>query len=371
MTISPKRYLFTTWTLAAMFTRRYFRSKTAMFFSILFPLILLFIFGGIFGSSSGTSFNVAVIDQANTSFSKQFSAELGKVGVFKVKAATSLDDAKDQLQHSSIDSIIVLPAGFGDVGTSKLPSGQAQVLYDPSNATAGQTIGQVLSGVLNATNTQLIGIQPPLTVAVKPTGKAGLTGFDYEFTGLLGFSLIGIGIFGPINTLPALKKTGALQRFRTTPLRPLQFIIAYMISSLAAGAVSIGIQFIVAITVFHFHMQGNILIFSLFTLFAAIMIFGFGMAVGGWANDEKQSAPLGNLVSFPMMFLSGVFFPVFLMPVWLQKITTFIPLTPAIDGMRMIATQSKTFLDLGPQLAIMGAWTILIYFLAFRLFRWE
>ncbi|MBW4061726.1 ABC transporter permease [Candidatus Saccharibacteria bacterium] len=372
MSISPKRYIFTTWTLSVMFTRRYFRSRTALFFSILFPLILLFIFGGIFGSSSGTTFNIAVIDQAHTDFSKTFTTELGHASVFKVKPASSLTDAKDQLQHSSIDSIIVLPAGFGAVSaTTHYPSGEAQVLYDPSNATAGQTIGSVMGSILDKTNSQITGIQPPLTVTTVSSGTSGLTSFDYEFTGLLGFSLLGIGIFGPINTLPALKKTGALQRFRTTPLRPLQFIIAYMVSSLAAGAVSIAIQFLVAVTVFKFHMHGSLLIFVLFTLFAAIMIFGFGMAVGGWANDEKQSAPLGNLVTFPMMFLSGVFFPVFLMPIWLQKISAFIPLTPAIDGMRMIATQGKTFIDLGPQLAIMGAWTILIYFLAFKLFRWE
>jgi ABC-2 type transport system permease protein len=171
--------------------------------------------------------------------------------------------------------------------------------------------------------------------------------------------------------LPALKKTGALQRFRTTPLRPLQFILAYMFSSLTAGLISIGVQFVVAVEVFHFHMQGNIFLFALYALLAAIMIFGFGMAVGGWANDEKQSAPLGNLVSFPMMFLSGIFFPRFLMPEWLQQITTFIPLSPAIDGLRMIATEHKGLFDLGPQLGIMGAWMVLIYVIAFRVFRWE
>ena len=365
------RYLFTTWEVTKLFTRRYFRSRSALFFTILFPLILLFIFGALYGNSSSSSFNVAIIDQAHTGFSQQFDDQLGKLSIFKVKPVTSLDDAKDKLQHSNLDAIIVLPAGFGTPNTDKLPSGQAQVLYDPNSASAGQTVQSIMEGVLDGTNTKLIGINPPLTVASASTGQAGLTAFDYAFTGLLGFSLIGVGIFGPINTLPALKKSGALARMRTTPLKNLQFIIAYMISALVAGSVSIIVQFIVAITVFHFHLRGNPFEFALLALLGAITIFGFGMAVGGWANDEKQSAPLGNLVSFPMMFLSGVFFPRFLMPEWVQNISTFIPLTPVIDGLRMIGTEGKNFTDLGPQLGIIGIWIVVIYTIAFRVFRWE
>lgn len=369
--MTPRRFIFTTWRLSILFTLRYFRSRTALFFSILFPLILLFIFGGIFGNSGGGGANVAVVNESKTSFSKDFDKTLEKVDVLKIKPAASLDDAKAKLGRSELDSIIVLPPNFGEPNSQGFPSGQVQVLYDQSNTTAGQTVTSLVNGILAGVNAGVTHISPPLTVKGQTTTTTGLTTFDYEFTGLLGFSLLGIGIFGPINTLPALKKTGALRRFRTTPLRPVQFILAYMISSLVAGAVSIAVQFVVAVGVFHFHLRGNVVEFAIFALLSAILIFGFGMAVGGWANDEKQSAPLGNLVSFPMMFLSGVFFPRFLMPEWLQHISAFIPLSPAIDGLRMIATQGKHLLDLGPQLGLMGAWMVAIYFLAFRLFRWE
>ncbi len=366
-----KRYLFTTWHLSVLFTKRYFRSKTALFFSVLFPLILLFIFGGIFGKSNGGSFNVAVIDQARTTFSKQFDGSLHNSAILKVKDVGTLDEAKTKLGRSEIVSIIVLPSGFGEANAQHFPGGQAQVLYDQSGAQAGQAVASILDGIFTGINAKVTGITPPLGVVSKSTAQSGLSAFDYAFTGLLGFSLLGLGIFGPINTLPALKKTGALRRFRTTPLRPLQFVIAYMISALAAGVVSIGVQFVVAISFFHFHMRGNIFEFTIFALLSAIMVFGFGMAVGGWANDEKQSAPLGNLVSFPMMFLSGVFFPRYLMPGWLQNASAFIPLSPVIDGLRMIATENKSLLELGPQLGLIGAWIIVIYVLAFRVFRWE
>jgi ABC-2 type transport system permease protein len=101
------------------------------------------------------------------------------------------------------------------------------------------------------------------------------------------------------------------------------------------------------------------------------MLFGIGLAIGGWAKNENQAAPISQLVTLPMMFLSGVFFPTFLMPEFLQGITQFIPLTPVIDSIRLILTENASLFDLGPQLAIIVGWTVAIYLIAFRLFRWE
>ena len=59
------------------------------------------------------------------------------------------------------------------------------------------------------------------------------------------------------------------------------------------------------------------------------------------------------------------------MPEWLQGITGFLPLTPIIDGLRMIMTEGATFMQLGPELALMGAWMVVIYAVAIKVFRWE
>ena len=127
----------------------------------------------------------------------------------------------------------------------------------------------------------------------------------------------------------------------------------------------------VALTVFGFDMRGDWLQLFAFLVLAIMLMLGFGLLIGGWAKNENQSAVFSNVVSFPLMFLSGVFFPRFLMPEWLQGITGYLPLTPVVDGIRYITTEGATLLDLGPQLLIMGVWIVVIYGLAIKLFRWE
>jgi ABC-2 type transport system permease protein len=188
---------------------------------------------------------------------------------------------------------------------------------------------------------------------------------------LLGFSIIGLGIFGPVNVFPELKKQGILRRLHTTPLRVWQYFTANMISQAVVGLMSIALMFVVAITVFHLNVVGNYITLTAYIILGITLILGIGLAIGGWAKNERQAAPLANLVVFPMMFLSGTFFPRFLMPEWLQTVSNFLPLTPVIDGIRLIATEGKGLLELGPQLALIFGWMIIIYVIAFRVFRWE
>lgn len=198
-----------------------------------------------------------------------------------------------------------------------------------------------------------------------------MSSFDYAFAGLLGFAIIGMGIFGPVNVFPELKKMGILRRLSTTTIRVWQYFLSTMIGQAAIGLISLAVMFIVAMTVFHLKVAGNWFELIIFIIFSIIMILGIGLALGGWAKNERQVAPLSNIVVFPMMFLSGTFFPRFLMPEWLQSISNFLPLTPVIDGIRLITTEGKHFSDILPQLGLIGIWFIVIYFIAFRVFRWE
>jgi ABC-2 type transport system permease protein len=365
--------LYTVYVFAKLNTRRYFRDKTAIFFTVAFPLIFLFVFGGIFGKNSGVSFKVVILNQSGTQFAKQFETTAENNKIFKISSnITTLDQARNQMIHGGLDATIVLPPDFGEkkVGQS-YPSGQAKVYYTENTQVAAQTLVSVLQTEFNGMNVKFVKNVTPFTVTSEQTGGRGLTQFDYTFSGLLGFSILGLGIFGPVNVFPELKKQGTLRRFHTTPIRVWQYFLANMISQALIGLLTMGIMFLVAIGVFHLNVVGNIFQLALFLAFSIIMIFGIGLAVGGWARNERQAAPLANILTFPMMFLSGTFFPRYLMPDWLQHITNYIPLTPVIDGARLIATEGKGLVNLGPQLGIMALWTLVIYVAAFRVFRWE
>lgn len=370
-----KRKLYTVSTFVKINTKRFFRDKTAIFFTVAFPLIFLFVFGGIFGKSNGdVSFKVAVINQSTTSSAQNINKQLhDQKKIFKIDdQIKTLDQANEKMSRGELDATIVLPKDFGSLKEGKtLPSGQAVVHYTQNNQQAAQTLSSVLTAEFGQINNKLIKTETPYTVTAVQSNERSLSPFDYTFAGLLGFSIIGLGIFGPINVFPELKKQGILRRLHTTPLRVWQYFLSTMLSQLVIGGFTMIVMFAVAMTVFDLNVVGNILELAIFLSLGITTILGIGLAIGGWARNERQAAPLANIVVFPMMFLSGTFFPRYVMPEWLQNITAYIPLTPVIDGIRLIATEGKGLLEILPQVGLVCGWGIIVYIIAFRVFRWE
>ena len=101
------------------------------------------------------------------------------------------------------------------------------------------------------------------------------------------------------------------------------------------------------------------------------MTVGFGLLIGSLAKNEDQAAPLANLISFPMMFLSGSFFPRFMYPEWLQGVSSYVPLTPVIDGFRRIMTENASLISLLPEIGLIAAWMFIAYIIAIKFFTWE
>ena len=368
-----KKSLYTVWIFYLINTRRFFRDKISIFFSIGFPLIFLFVFGSLYGNQQDVSFNVALLNQSDSQFSRQFVKDTKANDIFNIdEDVKNIEQARDKMSRSEIDAVIVLPESFGvEQSGDKHPSGQAEVIYTQNNQSSGSALKSVLEAQFNEINSKLVDSSTPLSVTENQLQEKSLSSFDYAFAGLLGFAIIGMGIFGPINVFPELKKMGILRRLSTTPLKVWQYFLSIMLGQATTGLLAIAIMFAAAITIFNLNVVGNWLELIVFTVFGIILILGIGLALGGWAKNERQAAPLSNIIVFPMMFLSGTFFPRFLMPDWLQSISGFLPLTPVIDGIRMIATEGKHLLDLAPQLGLMAAWLVVIYLIAFRVFRWE
>lgn len=352
--------------------RRLFRDKLAMFFTFVFPLLFLFVFGGIFGRNTSVSFNVALINKSDTQFAKQFVEQGKKDKILKInEGVTTIEAAKEKMSRGELDAAIVLPESFGKPGDKGYPTGQAEVLYNKNSEQAGQTLASIIASIFDGINKQFVPTEKPFTVLAKSTDRQGLTQFDYVFAGLLGFSLLGAGIFGPTSVFPKLKEKGVLRRYHTTSLKVWQYFVGNVISNVIVGFMSIVTMFVVGLTIFDLNMRGSYAVLALLVGLSAAMLFGIGLAVGGWAQNERQAAPLAQIITFPMMFLSGSFFPRFLMPEWLQGITAYIPLTPVIDAARLIITEGRGVAELLPQFGLIAGWLVIVYILAFRFFRWE
>ncbi len=366
-----KRNILPITTFVRIDIKRLFRDKVAIFFVFFFPLIFLLIFGSIFKGDGDVSFRVALINQSSTETSKNFEEQIKGMKAMKVDdQVTTLDQAKEKMNRSQLDATIILPDDFGDKKDG-LPSGQAIVTYDQNNEQAGQTLGTVLSGVFKEANSKIAPSPEPFTVKAESTGSKGLTRFDYTFSGILGFTLMSLGIFGPTQVFPRLKQRGVLRRYQTTTLKVWQYFLGNVLSNAMIGLLAVSMMFASAVVVFDLAMRGNYFNLGVVVVLGTMLLFGIGLAIGGWAKNENQAAPLAQLVTLPMMFLSGVFFPTFMMPEFLQSITKFIPLTPIIDSVRMVITENASLIDLAPQMGIMLGWLVVTYTIAFKVFRWE
>jgi len=356
--------------------RRFVRDKMSLFFTFLFPLLFLFIFGSIFKNQS-TSFNVAIINNSQTEFAKNFVDSAkgnAKDSVLKIKDVKDMDDAREKLKRSELSGIIELPSGFGEVkgeGTKAKPAGTINVLYGKGSEQTGSALTAVMGQVADEINKHMGQPEAPIKAAGKAVGDEQLKSFDYTFTGLLAFSLMSMGIFGLANQMPAEKQRGSYRRLRAAPFTSGQLIIAMAIHYVIISLLSLAMMVIVGTFVFQFNMRGDWGLFVLMAVLAAFMMVGLGLIIGGWAKNENQSAPLANLISFPMMFLSGAFFPVYLFPEWLRGAAQFIPMTPITEGFRLIMTEHASLIEVLPQLGAVTAWILVAYVAAIKLFRWE
>ncbi|NLA43051.1 ABC transporter permease [Candidatus Saccharibacteria bacterium] len=368
-----KRYWLGIYGQVRAYQKRFLRDKMALFFTFLFPLFFLFIFGSIFGNSADVSLRVAIISHSKHDFSKNFVAAMkdDEKSPLKVDTeVTDIDEAKEKMSRSQLDGVIELPESFGEVNDQGFPSGTVNVLHQKGSNQAGQTISAIMSQTIEQANRQIGRSELPLRVSSQEIGEDGLTDFDYTFSGLLAFGIMSMGIFGLANSMPSEKQTGSYRRLRAAPFEASQLIIANAIHYIIITLFSVASMLLVGMTFFDFTMRGSWVILAGFIFISAAMITGFGLLIGSWAKNENQSAPLANLVSFPMMFLSGVFFPSFLFPEWIQAISKFIPLAPVVDGLRLIMAESADLTTLVPQIALIGGWIIVVYVAAIKLFRW-
>lgn len=359
------------WALFVASVRMFVRNRAAVFFSLFLPLIIMLIFG-VLNFEGTTTIKVGVADEAKNQASAQL---IDGLAAFDYLEPTSgaRDALLNQLKTGDLDFVLAIPAGFspqhGEEGglVAYAASGdpaQAQV----AQGLLQQAVGQALFTAAGGGNPTGRVFAAPVHFESVESRQLGY--IDFLVPGILGMTVMQLGLFGVAFGFVHLKRTGALRRLFATPTSPAYFLGAQVASRLIIAFVQVVILFGIGLW-FGLQMFGDYATLAAIVLLGSIIFLAIGFSIAGWAKNEDQAAPVANLISLPMMFLSGVFFPRDAMPDFLANITQFMPLTYVNEALRAVVNDGSSLTSLGPQLLGMGIWAAITFVLAVRLFKWE
>ena len=359
------------WALFVASVLMFVRNRAAVFFSLFLPLIIMLIFG-VLNFEGTTTIQLGVVDEDHSGGSEQLITSLSTFDYFEITSG-SREAQLAKLADGDLDIVLVIPSGFEN---PRLMDGADLVAYastaDPQQAQVGrglllQAVGQSL---LVPTGGNPGGVFANPLVRFLAVDSRDLGYIDFLVPGIVGMTVMQLGLFGVAFGFVHLKRTGALRRLFATPTSPAYFLGAQVASRLIICAVQVAILLGIGIW-FGLQMFGDYASLAVVVLLASIIFLAVGFSIAGWAKNEDQAAPVANLISLPMMFLSGVFFPRDAMPDFLASITQFMPLTYVNEALRAVVNDGAGVSSLGPELLGMGVWAIITFVLAVRLFKWE
>jgi ABC-2 type transport system permease protein len=211
-----------------------------------------------------------------------------------------------------------------------------------------------------------------VSVAIEGQGQ----GFrSFLVPGIAAMAIMQSGIFSVVFTLVRFKSQGVLRRLNATPIGPSHFLVGQLSTRMIVILLQTYVLIVVGIVVLGITVaDGRLsawLDITLMAIFGGALFISMGLAVSGWAKSEDTAAPVANIITLPMMFLSGVFFPASVLPDWVSTFSQYMPLTYLADGMREITVNGTSIFHLGKELAGLGAWTVASFAIATRLFKWE
>jgi len=192
------------------------------------------------------------------------------------------------------------------------------------------------------------------------TAIPSLTAMIICITGLIAISI----------TITNYREKGILRRLRTTPVSPLVVLAAQLIVVFAMTALGMLLLIVVGMLFYHVRFEGNILAFLAGFMLSSLSFFGIGFILAGALPSLRAAQIIGNVLVYPMVFLSGTFFPIEMFPPAIQKVANFIPLTYVVNLLRGLwfgEPWRDHLLDVGVLVGIL----IVGVFISTKTFRWE
>jgi ABC-2 type transport system permease protein len=343
------------------------RNRTALFFTLGLAVLFMVIFGLLFGGGS-LKVTFGVVDEDRSAQSQRFIDALR--GVQGVTVTVGSQDAEiTALKNNNVDLVVRVPHGFGAALAGGPPVQVQPIQASQTSTTASigdQILAQVLYGFVNRGGTTPVSVAPPQTASVNE-----VSAIDFFLPAMLAYIILQSGINYVAIGLADLRARKVLRRFRATPLRPAQILGA----QIAGGALTVVLQLIVLIALglllFHARTYGSWLVAAVPMLLGTAAFVGIGFLLTSAARTSESARGLSSMVAFPMMFLSGVFFPITTLPDWLQTAVHILPLTWLTDALHRVMNDGVGLAEIGLDCLVLAGWAVVTFALATWRFRWD
>jgi ABC-2 type transport system permease protein len=374
------------------------RNRFGLVLLIVMPLFMLALVGFIYPTSGGSASNmpIAIVDldagyHNSTIASQTFTSVLeqinGKTGMMKLTTAFSVSDLKSSIQSGNLDVGIIIPSNF----TTSLLTGKqgtVMIMIDQSNPQVSATIQTLLSGVFSEMGTAAaqqnvqalsptvnasdsLAIVQPYKVQTQGVVPGASNYFEFVAPGIMAMVVMMSVMTGLPGAISQEKEIGTMDGMMAAPINRLSIILGKALSQTARGLIQGVIILVLAVLLFGVTIHGSILLVFGLLLLGVFSFVGLGIVITSFAKDQQTATMLMTTLMFPMMFLSGVFFPIQQMPWYMQDISKVLPLTYASEALRSVMVLGAGISAITTEVTILIAFGAVMTAIAVPVFRRE
>lgn len=343
------------------------RNRAALFWTLAFPVIFIVLFGSIFSGGS-QSFPLALVDEDRSVVSTQLIAGFEGVSILEAEEVDR-EEALAHMRSGEFAGVLIIPQG----AAASLAGGQSvnlTLITDPSRQTATTALQQVVAQVVASMNLRISNAPTLLTVQAQTMQTQNISDAAYFVPSILAMALMQLGVFASI-PLVSQREKQILKRLAATPLSRVAFVGSNVVMRLLIAALQTVLIVGIGAWLFGVTIVGNVLVVVGFIVLGALTFLAIGYIIAAWARTEETANAATSIIQFPMMFLSGIFFPISFMPDWLQPVAAAMPLTYLADALRQTMVGGAAYASLGIDALVLGVWMIVCFLIAARSFRWQ
>jgi ABC-2 type transport system permease protein len=358
------------WLLTVANMKSFLRDRAALFWTLAFPLIFVVLFGSIFSGGQGRrDIGWADLDASPAS------AQLR--GIFAAAPNVALTDGSEtdlraRMRGGGMSAIVVVPKGYGDAVAAgrSADAGKLVVYTDPTQQAQAAGVLQLVQGVLAGVNQSISGQPPVVSFEARTIQTQNLSFISYLVPSILGMALMQLGVFSSIRLVADREKL-ILKRLNATPLRRWQLVGSNVLMRLVIAVVQTVIIVTVGVRLYGVQLSGNLLLLGALVVLGSLAFIALGYVIASFAPTEDAANGMTSVVQFPLMFLSGTFFPIDAMPDYLKTVARIMPLTYLSDALRQVMVDGTPFAPLWVCFAALAGFLAVCLAISARFFRWQ